>query len=234
VQYLGGKFRIAKQIASILGPNPVLEPFMGGANVSVHLPEGSICSDLDPSLASLYQHVQANGVDSLPERLTKDVYDALKATEDPCNPLTAFAKYGCSYAGKPWGGWAKPNPNQSRTGYYSTCARNALKRLQGLQVTFQSGSFFDLHPGDFLGFTLYLDPPYLGTTGYKTAFDYDLFLSTVRMWARTNPVYVSEYQSQDSTWELVQEFPKAKYGLQVREATHLGETEKLFKVWATH
>lgn len=230
MQYMGGKFRLAKRIAKHLGSAPVLEPFMGGANLSVHLPPGSVCSDIDPSLATLYSFVQKEGLGAIPEQLTKETYDELRRLDDPANPLTAFAKYGCSYAGKPWGGWVKPNPNQSRSGFYSESARNSLLKVAVTKHVFCTRSFFDMVPGSYPGLTVYLDPPYFGTTGYSLEFDYDRFVTHARDWATTNTVYVSEYTEQP-TWELVEEFEKARNGLHIRNASQAkGQTEKLFRV----
>jgi DNA adenine methylase len=232
MQYMGGKYKIAKRIVRHLGKDPVLEPFMGGANISVLLPEGSVCSDADACLATLYQRVQKDGVDFLPTQLTRGLYEELRLREDPSNPLTAFAKYGCSYAGKPWGGWAKPNPNQSASGYYSECAKNSLRKVASTRHQYLARSFFDIEPGSYPGFTLYLDPPYRDTTGYRMSFDYGLFLKYAWDWAGTNAVFISEYTG-DPAWELVEEFPRATLGLQIRNASEIGHTEKLFRVRRT-
>lgn len=52
-------------------------------------------------------------------------------------------------------------------------------------------SFFDVHPQP--GLVVYCDPPYRGTSGYGTEFDFELFDARVLEWARFGPVYVSEY-----------------------------------------
>lgn len=229
MQYMGGKFRLAKRIAKHLGDAPVLEPFMGGANLSVYLPTGSVCSDIDPSLATLYQYVQEHGVENLPEQLGKEDYDELRRLDNPSIPLTAFAKYGCSYAGKPWGGWAKPQPKRPNS-EYAGWTKNALRKVAATTHKYETRSFFDLVPGSYPGFTLYLDPPYQGTTGYHLDFDYDRFVKHVWEWAATNPVFISEYTGQP-TWELVEEFERAKNGLHIRDASQVkGHTEKLFRV----
>lgn len=52
-------------------------------------------------------------------------------------------------------------------------------------------SFFDVRPQP--GLVVYCDPPYRGTSGYGTEFDFELFDARVLEWARFSPVYVSEY-----------------------------------------
>ena len=74
------------------------------------------------------------------------------------------------------------------------------------------------------------DPPYQGTTGYKTgAFDHDKFFDWCREQAKKNVVFVSEYNAPDD-FELVwQGEIKTNFSSTRKKATH-NAVEKLFKV----
>ena len=78
---------------------------------------------------------------------------------------------------------------------------------------------------------IYCDPPYQGTTGYKTGtFNHEEFFDWCRkMKAKGNSVFVSEYNAPDD-FELVwQGEIKTNFSSQRKEATHKA-VEKLFKV----
>lgn len=224
MQYLGGKAKLAKRLLPFFQGSRVFEPFMGGANVSVHLPSGSVCGDLDPALVALYQCVSRFGVDWISD-LSEAQYLVLKSKNDPKDPYTAVAKYGLSFAGKPWGGFAR-----SARASFAPAVRRSLAPLFGRGLSFYQGDFLDIQPQAIIGFVAYLDPPYFGRTGYRVSFDHARFVTRCLEWAAYMPVFVSEYTRLHESWVCVQEFPKAANGLQVRSADAPGETEKLFRV----
>lgn len=75
------------------------------------------------------------------------------------------------------------------------------------------------------------DPPYQGTTGYKTgAFNHEEFFQWCRdMKAKGNIVFVSEYNAPDDFEVVWQGEIKTNFSSQRKEATHKA-VEKLFKV----
>src|SRR5690606_2494941 len=95
VRYLGGKSRLAREIASIVnaarGPGvPFWEPFCGGLSVSVQLAKAGpgIVSDASVALISLYQAVR-DGWDP-PESVSEAEYHQARTLPET-DPLHAFA-----------------------------------------------------------------------------------------------------------------------------------------------
>jgi len=99
----------------------------------------------------------------------------------------------------------------------------------GDHVEFRAVSVFDLNlPADLTGTVIYCDPPYGGTTGYKTGrFDAAKAWELYRAWSeRGAHVYVSEYSGPESflvdTWS-----PHGSMGSDQRNRR---VTEKLFYI----
>ena len=83
---------------------------------------------------------------------------------------------------------------------------------------------------DFENCLVYADPPYQGTTGYKTgAFDHDKFFKWCREQAKRNIVFVSEYNAPDDFVCVWQGEIKTNFASNRKSATHKA-VEKLFKV----
>ncbi len=102
MQYLGGKFRIRKEIASIINTNrkkgqKYIEPFVGGGNImaSIDTTKGlNMAFDINPYLISLY-----NGLKNVfipPDTVSEEEYKVYNHTLDKNNPMTAFVGFGCS------------------------------------------------------------------------------------------------------------------------------------------
>jgi DNA adenine methylase len=193
MQYLGGKTRIAKQIAEQINrvrkPGQwVWEPFCGGLSVTVALSKaGPVwATDANPALISLYQAVQ-NGWQP-PSELSEEAYHAAKLLPDS-DPLKAFAGFGCAFGGKWFGGYARDAGGRS----YAQTARRVLLRQLPLSCAPGCVDFLSVEPREMQAL-LYCDPPYAGTTGYRFAFDSAKFCLRVAHWSRFTDVFVSEYQ----------------------------------------
>lgn len=105
---------------------------------------------------------------------------------------------------------------------------NAIKQsplLQGVKL-FHS-SYENIECKDCL---IYCDPPYQGTTSYKTGtIDHSKFWEWCRMKSKNNLVFVSEYSAPED-FECVWEGElKTNFASQRSEATH-NATEKLFRI----
>jgi DNA adenine methylase len=192
VQYLGGKTRIAKQIAAeidrVRRPGQLVwDAFCGGLSVSVALrANGPVLStDACAPLIALYQAVQAGWVP--PHEVSETTYRAARDLPDS-DPMKAFCGFGCSFGGKWFGGYGrgKAHPN----GLAGYAARGLAASVQGL--TIRQVDFLSVAPRP-LDAIIYLDPPYKGTTGYGQAFDHEAFYTLMRRWAEFCPVFVSEY-----------------------------------------
>ena len=195
MQYLGGKSRIAKQLAEVIESvrHPgqwVWDAFCGGLSMTKALrAKGPVWStDACVPLISMYQALNA-GWDP-PSTLTEDEWRSCKALPDS-DPMKAFAGFACSFGGKWFGGYggrSRPKYREPIKGARKTCL---AKRGLG---PFAVVDFLSVQP-QACEAILYLDPPYSGTQGYEGVqlFDSDRFVQRVREWSRWTNVFVSEY-----------------------------------------
>ncbi len=210
MQYNGGKSRLAKKFAPILQEalaecgGRFVEPFVGGFNLLPALGGAvseAICSDVHPGLISLYWALQSGKFDP-PESLSEEDYARIRAANDWDDPLAAFAAFGCSFGGKEWGGYAR---NSEGKNYALSACRSLLRKVAFMDLAkFVCMDYRDLTFDEKS--VVYLDPPYLGTTGYKTgSFDYDVFYAWCEGAARRGArVFVSEFTIPDRPeWEIV-------------------------------
>jgi DNA adenine methylase len=181
-----------------------------------------LASDASPYLFSLYAALRQGW--EPPTEVSEELYQILKQTKDPSNPLTAFVGYGCSF-----GGVFFSNPARGEDRNYAQEARNSLlKKFSRCQeVTFAHCSYERLTPGASL---VYCDPPYANTTGYSAvgAFDHVAFWEKCRQWTRDGAtVLVSEYTAPEDF--------KVVWSIETKTDMHgegrKGRTEKLFE-WA--
>lgn len=204
MRYFGGKSRTCARIASYLNsirrPGQLyVEPFVGAGWVLQLMDNPREASDICEDLILLYRAIQ-NGWEP-PSELSENEYQRLK-TSDP-SALRAFAGFGCSFAGKWFGGYARSGQRNYASNCHNSLVEKARPALEG--VEFYCRSYSDVNP---VGTLIYCDPPYQGTTGYSAAgrFDWDLFWDTVRRWSEKNVVVVSEYSAPDD-FDVVLEIP---------------------------
>lgn len=119
MRYQGGKSRIATPLANILrseGGGCFVSLFCGSCAVESKVTgyERVILNDKHEYLIAMLRGVQA-GYD-LPETITEEQYQAIRANKDADPVLTGFVGFGCSFGGKWWGG---VRPKQRR---YQLCS----------------------------------------------------------------------------------------------------------------
>lgn len=207
MRYIGGKNRIAKYLSPIIletKPEVVVEPFCGSLNVTIRLlqddPDLIVhASDAHEDLIDMWKAVQGGW--RPPDKLSREEYKELKDSKES-SPLRTFAGYGCSFAGKWFGGYAA----DSKGGNYAQFALNSIMRRVPFldRVVLSCASYQDVMVNNSC--VVYCDPPYEGTTkpGARGSFDHVAFWSWVG--AQTVPCYVSEYTAPDgfrSVWEKV-------------------------------
>lgn len=192
MQYLGGKTRIAKQIAAeidlVRRPGQIVwDAFCGGLSVSrALLKNGPVLStDACAPLIMLYRAVQ-NGWQP-PTEVSEATYRAARALPDS-DPMKAFCGFGCSFGAKWFGGFARGVGRN-----HADESARALKK-DTANLRFGLINFMSETPRP-LGIILYLDPPYAGTQGYDgaPAFASSAFAARAAEWAEFGPVFVSEY-----------------------------------------
>ena len=124
MQYFGGKARLAPQIVtylnSIRGSRHFHEPFVGGANIVSNMIGCRFAYDLCQPLITMYNALQTGWVP--PIKVSETDYNLLNERRDACDPMTAFAGFGCSFAGKYFGGYARDNTGRN----YASNAKNSL------------------------------------------------------------------------------------------------------------
>lgn len=197
IQYFGGKAKVAKYIVPFLESQrkegqKYLEPFIGGANIIAKMGGQRYGCDFNEYLIEMYKAVQ-QGYD-LPNELNEEQYKYIKNNKDENKALTGFVGFGCSFAGKWFGGFAR---NKQKHNYCKASKNSLLKKMATMQdVKFAWKDYKILQPK---GFLIYCDPPYANTTKYSGVpnFDNDIFWETMREWSKDNQVYISEYNAPD-------------------------------------
>lgn len=208
--YLGGKLRTARRIVDAISehafrhgtPTRWVEPFMGGGSVMVEASRSSayttvLASDIDPLVVAYWNAIRDGWV---PE--TSVTYEEYVAVRN--NPVAypvahvAHVAYNSSFGGKQWGGYARRMRTDGVTPYnlVEPSSRRDAATAKWLSDTLITCSRYnDVLSGVGLGDVVYCDPPYEGTTGYRTgAFDHAAFWSAAQAAANRGAlVYVSEY-----------------------------------------
>lgn len=202
MRYMGSKARHAKHIVPILmeghdQSNPYIEPFVGGGNMICRVPARIRSgSDVAEYAIALLNALSRGWV--APTSMSEGQYRAIRNSPRLYDPaLVGFAMYCCSYAGKAWGGYWRA---EGRDGAAEQ-ARHLAKQAVGLSgVEFTCASYQDRNYPD--GATVYMDPPYAATTGYKVDFDHAEFWAFCADLSKRCRVFVSEYTAPEG-WDVV-------------------------------
>lgn len=230
MRYFGGKARTAKRlmvcmVGKIHQSGVWCEPFVGGGSVLVESPAPTrYAADANPYLVAMWREVLRGWTP--PDTVSEADYVWLRANPDVFPHMTAFAGFGCSFAGKWFGGYAGRGARN-----YAANARNSVMRKAArmVGVTFASGDYREhTYPS---GAVVYMDPPYAGTTGYAGvpgAFDTQAFWEFCRGLANRCTVFVSEYDAPDDA-RVVAEVP-TKTDIRNRDGVRDPRVEKLFCV----
>lgn len=235
MKYMGSKNRIAKHLLPIMvneaqnhGITKWVEPFVGGANMIDKVPSHyeRIGYDLNDHVIHALIDIRDN-VDLLPDSVSEGEYKSYKGSV--AKSITSWVRFGCSFGGKFENGYAREKGSDETT-FCGYGKRNALKQSSKIQnVEFICDSYENL---SFENTLIYCDPPYQGTSGYKTgAFDHDKFFDWCREQAKRNIVFVSEYNAPDDFIEVWRGEIKTNFASQRKSATH-NAVEKLYRVVA--
>ena len=229
---MGSKNRIAKHLLPIMlkeaekhGITKWVEPFCGGCNMIDKVPDRMrrIGIDYNPHTIAAMLAIR-DMVDNLPENVSEDEYRSIKGK--PADPISSWIRFVCSLGGRFENGYARDKTGRN---YALEGKRNALKQSPKIQtVEFVCASYNDYKPVNSL---VYCDPPYQGTTKYKTdVFNHEEFFEWCRNTSKNgNIVYVSEYNAPEDFKCVWQGEVKTNFASQRESATHTA-VEKLFKV----
>jgi len=226
MRYLGGKSRIAKDIAAVIErereSNCFVSLFCGSCSVESKInAEIKILNDNHVYLIEMWKALQ-NGY-NLPTIITDGQYKYVKEHKNEDMALTGFVGFGCSFGGKWFGGLAR---NKKGDNYCARAERSVLKDLKGLTTAqFLCKDYREVIIPE--GAVVYCDPPYKNTTGYTTgSFNTDEFWEYMRKISKTNKVFISEQEAPDDFKCIWQK--DFKRMLDVNKDNIFTKTEKLF------
>ena len=236
MKYMGSKNRIAKHLLPIMlaecekhSITKWVEPFVGGANMIDKVPDAfeRVGYDLNDHCIHALIDIRDNA-ENLPDSVSEEEYKIYKGRTP--ESITSWVRFGCSFGGKFENGYARDLQGVPPRNFASEVKRNAIKQSPKIQnVQFICDSYENL---SFENTLIYCDPPYAGTSGYKTgAFDHDKFFNWCREQSRNNVVFVSEYNAPDDFECVWQGEIKTNFASSRKTATH-NAIEKLFKVVA--
>lgn len=235
MRYMGSKNRIAKHILPIMlseaeknGITTWVEPFVGGGNIIDKVPDTykKIGCDLSEHTIAAMLAIR-DFVNELPNSITENEYKALKGK--PASPISSWIRYVCSFGGKFENGYARQDKSDATT-FCGFGKRNAIKQSHNIQtVEFICCSYENL--SNMKNCLIYCDPPYQGTTNYKTGeFNHEKFFDWCRQMKKNgNIVFVSEYNAPEDFEIIWQGEVKTNFSSQRSKATH-NAVEKLFRV----
>lgn len=205
MRYLGGKAKLAKHIAKIVeceraSNEPFWDLCCGAGNVVAAVsnrgPRYGV--DIVPCLVRLHRDVR-DGVFIAPVVASRETHAELRlrAKADPqCDdPILAFYAHGLSFGGDWFCGFTE-TPGRDYLGAAARGLQKKVTRFQG--VEFICAPWQSLT--DRISGTVYIDPPYAGTTAYRAAPPHD----PVAFWRDADAlverdavraVFVSEYQA---------------------------------------
>jgi len=230
---MGSKARHAKYIVPILMANhdqtkPYVEPFLGGGNLFSEVPAKIKWGNDIATYAVALLEGLSNGWKP-PYDLSEDQYYSIKAQPHMYSPaLVGFAAYCCAYAGKFWGGYARGVTSGGvPRNFASEQVRSLEKQVKGLigaKFTNLSYLNMEIEPGS----TVYCDPPYEGTTNYRSGFDHKQFWEwCYELSEKGCKVFVSEYVAPDCAQCL---WSKTVTSSLTKDTGSKVNCEKLFKV----
>ena len=205
-----------------------VEPFVGGANMIDKVPDTfeRVGYDLNNHVIHALTDIRDNA-ECLPDSVSEEEYKSF--LKKPAENFSSLVRFGASFGGKFENGFARgKKTNGNSRDYWGETKRNALKQSPKIQnVQFTCDSYENLNPVNCL---IYCDPPYQGTSGYKTGdFDHEKFFNWCREQAKRNIVFVSEYNAPDDFFEVWRGEIKTNFASQRKKATH-NAVEKLFRV----
>lgn len=205
MQYFGGKQRISGKLLNVIQPyvdtygGIYWEPFVGGASVLCKVKGVERrASDINEALITMWKALQ-NGWNP-PDFVSEALYTEISAKRSPEDPLTAFVGFGCSFAGKWFGGYARGDAGRN---YAANAKRSLEKKMRGLEgVDFLHGDYREFEFGSGV---IYCDPPYKGTTQYAAPpFVWRAFWSWCRERAKGGAtILVSEYAAPEDIKEIL-------------------------------
>ena len=233
MQYFGGKQRISKNLSLYLNNQlkegqPFVDLFCGSCNVITKIDNDRlrIANDKHKYLISMWKELQNNWCP--PNTITRQRYKQIKENKDNIPYLTGFVGFGCSFAGKWFGGYAYSD----KRNYCLNAKNSVLRKIEYLDDV----EFYNLNYNEVnipKGSLVYCDIPYKDTTQYCSSevgeFNHEEFYQWVRDNHKNYDIYVSEYKKNvPNDFEIVWEM-ESKKDIRNSKNERVGTVEVLIK-----
>lgn len=211
MRYLGSKNKLSKELVPIIQSYikedtiGYLEPFVGGANIIDKIKcKKRIGCDIHKELIALLNKAK-NDIDSIPDVILEDEYKKVKENKDQYEDwYVGLVGFCASFGAKYFGGYARDGKGDNSGSWSRGAIKNLKKQSMNLtDIDFINCSFLDLPKEEIKGYVIYCDPPYRGTTNYKTEkFPYDDFYKWAEEMSENNIVIISEYSMPNGFIEI--------------------------------
>ncbi len=214
MQYFGGKQRISNPLGEFLNSQleenqPFVDLFCGSCNIMTKIDSNRlrIANDKHKYLIAMWKELQLGW--QPPTILTKEQYYEVKEHKDDFPYLAGFVGFGCSFAGKWWGGYAK---NKRERNYCNDAYNSTMNKLKYIKdVKFYNLDYSEVTPYIPKGSLIYCDIPYKNTTQYCKnevgQFNHDEFYDWVKRFHNNYEIYISEYKENvPEDFEVVWEY----------------------------
>ena len=212
MRYWGGKQRISKPLTTFLNQQlkegqPFVDLFCGSCNVISKIDDNRvrIANDKHKYLISLWRELQNGWIP--PDNISREEYRQISENKDNETHLAGFVGFGCSFAGKWFGGYAYDSKGVN---YCLVAKKGCIKKINNMVGV----KFYNLNYNEVdipKGALVYCDIPYKGTTQYCKKevgiFNHDEFYEWVRHNSNKYEIYISEYKRNvpndfEIVWEM--------------------------------
>lgn len=200
MRYFGGKARVATPLSQFLNSQlkegqPFVDLFCGSCNVITKIDNDRvrIANDKHKYLIAMWKELQSGWIP--PTNLTQEEYQYIKENKEDKPYLTGFVGFGCSFAGKWFGGYARTSVDRNEN-FCLSSHRSCLSKIgKMLNVSFNNGDYLSVDIP--IGSLVYCDIPYKNATPYCKnevgIFNHDEFYQWVRDNSDKYDIYISEY-----------------------------------------
>lgn len=229
MKYMGSKARFAKEILPIITKGRTeaqtyVEPFAGGMNMIDKVAGKRIANDIHTELIEMWKALVCGW--QPPLSVTEEQYRQMKVDKTGY-PIELLAYVGFnSYGGKWFAGYRRDK--QGERDYWKEHYNNIIKQVPNMVgVEFRNNSFTDLEiPPNSI---IYCDPPYEGTTKYRTNFNHSLFWAwCIEKSKQGHIVYISEYKAPNDFVCVWEKQAKSTFGANGFTCDTKHSTERLF------
>ena len=228
---MGSKRRLAKYLVPIfkkeIGNRAWVEPFCGGANLTIFFDGVRYCNDLNEYVVECLKQVSLGWIP--PTEISKEQYIDIRDNKDKYpKHLVGFVGICCSFGTKWFGGYSRGKQGDRQRNYAQEGHDALLRQKPSLkEIIWSSVDYREMYiPNNSL---IYCDPPYNNSTGYKDKnFNHDEFYKwCLEKKKEGHLVYISEFEA---PFEILFEKARNCGGTMSKKNKNLSKVERLYKV----